>query len=261
LHRGGSSVQHFLSGERHALGDLTHRVHDLDSELANCAVLTNSDLSRGGDAADSLEETENRLMAEWLFDRTRPDPRFFLREALHESGIHRDYRYVLLDCPPRLTTACVNALAASDFVLIPVVPDAVSTRAVENLLRTLKQFRDTVLPELAILGVVPNMVRLLNEKPIQSHAAAIDDLKSLLPAVWDDPILVAKSVIKHDSKFGQLAAEMDASGKLKLAIANKEIQETFRSLAKELEKEMDRHASRHSPVVSAKSGARARSSR
>ena len=97
-------------------------------------------------------------MVEWLFDRHRPDPRFFLRQALHEPGL--GYGWCCSDCPPRLTTACVDALAASDFVLVPVVPDPVSTRAVENLLRTLQRFRDELCPELAVLGVVPNMVRL-----------------------------------------------------------------------------------------------------
>ena len=50
-------------------------------------------------------------MVEWLPARRRPDPRFFLREALHDPGL--DFGYVLLDCPPRLTTACVAALAAA----------------------------------------------------------------------------------------------------------------------------------------------------
>ena len=263
LHDAGKSVQHFLGATHHALGDLTRRVHDLDPELANCGVLTNSDWATGGAAADSLEETENRLMAEWLFDPSRPDPRFFLREALHGTGVGRAYSYVLLDCPPRLTTACVNALAASDFVLIPVLPDAVSTRAVENLLRTLKQLQESFLPDLAVLAVVPNMVKLLKGKPILSHAKSLDELRILLNSgtAWEDRIPIAKSVIKQDSEFGQSAAAMDASGNPRLAIANEKIGDAFRALARELEKEIDRHESRRSEPVPPKSGARARSGR
>ena len=169
LHKAGDSVQHFLAGNEHSLSDLVGKVRDLSPDVPNCSILTNSDNPAGSDAADSLEETENRLMAEWLFDRGRPDVRFFLRQALHHADVSEHFGYVLLDCPPRLTTACVNALAASDYVLIPVLPDAVSTYAVENLLRTLKGLRESLLPELAILAIVPNMVRIRLQEPIRAR--------------------------------------------------------------------------------------------
>lgn len=259
LHRGGLTAQRFLAGEAHGAAELNAKLKDLAPAVPHCSILTNSDARSGGPAADSLEETETRLMVEWLLDRRRPDPRFFLREALHDPGL--DFGYVLLDCPPRLTTACVAALAASDFVLIPVVPDPVSTRAVENLLRTLKRFRDGLCPELAVLGVVPNMVRLLKGEPIQDQTLALADLKPALAGGWDDPVPVFESGIKHDSAFGKSAAALDADGKVRLAVANPEIGAAFRALADELHKEIRRHASRRAATVSAKSGARARSGR
>jgi cellulose biosynthesis protein BcsQ len=259
LHRGGLTVQRFLAGDGHGPADLTAKAKDLAPDVPHCSVLTNSDARAGGQPADSLEETENRLMVEWLLDRTRPDPRFFLREALHGPGV--GYRYVLLDCPPRLTTACVNALAASDFVLIPVVPDPVSTRAAENLLRTLKRFRDELCPELAVLGVVPNMVRLINGEPIRDHADALAELKAAVLEVWDDPVPIFEACIKHDSAFGRSAAHIDADGKVRLAVSDSKIGPAFRALAKEVEKEIRRHASRRPAAVPAKPGARARSGR
>lgn len=260
LHRGGLTAQRFLAGDAHGAADLVGKVKDLAPAVPHCCVLTNSDARAGGPAADSLEETEARLMVEWLLDRRKPDPRFFLREALHDPGL--DYGYVLLDCPPRLTTACVNALAASDFVLIPVVPDPVSTRAVENLLRTLKRFRDELCPELAVLGVVPNMVRFNNQRqPIRDHADALADLKAAVSEVWDEPFPVFEAYIKHDSAFGKSAAALDADGTVRLAVSDPAIGAAFRALADELEKEIRRHASRRAAAVPAKPGARARSGR
>jgi cellulose biosynthesis protein BcsQ len=260
LHRGGLTIQRFLAGDDHGPASLTARVKDLGADVPNCWVLTNSDARAGGQPADSLEETENRLMIEWLLDRQRPDPRFFLREALH--GPELDYGYVFLDCPPRLTTACVNALAASDFVLIPVVPDPVSTRAVENLLRTLARFRDELCPELAVLGVVPNMVRFNNQgEPIRDHSDALSELKAAVAEVWDRPFPIFEACIKHDSAFGKSAAQIDADGKVRLAIADAKIGPAFLALGKELEKEIRRHASRRPAAVPAKPGARARSGR
>jgi cellulose biosynthesis protein BcsQ len=261
LHRAGMSVQHFLSGDRHSANELTRRLKDLAPDLPECAILTNSDSRSGSHGADGLEETESRLMIEWLFDRNRPDPRFFLREALHEPGIDDEYRYVFLDCPPRLTTACVSALAASDYVLIPVVPDPVSTRAVENLLTTLQGLRDKLCPELRVLAVVPNMVRLLNDEPIRGHADALADLKAALLERWDEPIRIVDANIRHDSAFGLAAAELDAERKLRLAIKNAKVSECFAALAKELEREIKNHESRRSAKVPAKSAAGARSGR
>jgi cellulose biosynthesis protein BcsQ len=256
LHRGGLTAQRFLAGESHGAADLVGKVKELAPAVPRCAILTNSDARAGGPAADSLEETETRLMVEWLLDRRRPDPRFFLREALHDPGL--DFGYVLLDCPPRLTTACVGALAASDFVLIPVVPDPVSTRAVENLLRTLRRFRDELCPELAVLGVVPNMVRLLKGEPIRDHAVALAELKPALATVWDEPVPVFESGIKHDAAFGKSAAALDADGTVRLAVSDPDIGAAFQALGHELEKEVRRHASRRAAAVPAKPGARAR---
>jgi cellulose biosynthesis protein BcsQ len=261
LHRGGLTVQRFLAGDNHGMADLAGKAKDLAPDLPHCWVLTNSDARSGGPAADSLEETENRLMVEWLLNPNRPDPRFLMREALHEPAPGCRFGYVLLDCPPRLTTACVNALAASDFVLIPVVPDPVSTRAAENLLRTVKRFRDELCPELTVLGVVPNMVRLLNGEPIRDHADALAELKAAVLEVWDEPIPIFDSCIKHDSAFGKAAAQMDTDGKVRLAVADPKIAPAFRALAKEIEKEIRRHASRRSATVPAKPAARARSGR
>jgi cellulose biosynthesis protein BcsQ len=256
LHRGGLSVQHFLGGERHAFADLWKMKHDLP---AKSAIVTNSDASVGAAAEGSLDETETRLMIEWLADRSKPDPRFFLREALHEPGVGRHVGYVFLDCPPRLTTACVNALAASDYVLIPVVPDAVSTHAAENLLRALGRFKSDLLPELTPLALVPNMVRLWKDAPIQSHKDALIELKNALAAVWPDPVPVTAAVIKHDTAFGQAAAALDTTGEVQLAIEDEDIRLAFKALARELEKEIDRHARRRTPSVPDQSPAGARS--
>jgi cellulose biosynthesis protein BcsQ len=261
LHKAGHSVQHFLNGATHEFADLKEKLKDFGPDLPNCSLLTNSHIRSEDDAPDSLEETENRLMAEWLFDRRRPDVRFFLRQALHDPKADGAYKYVLLDCPPRLTTACVNALAASDFVLIPTVPDSVSTHAVENLLYTLRQFRTELLPDLNVVGIVPNMVKFYRDDLVAAHESAMRQLRDGLTGVWMPPPPIFKSAIKHDSAFGISAAEIDAFGKLRLAIADEEIRDAFRALAKEIEKEIQHHASRRSPAVPAKPAARARSGR
>jgi cellulose biosynthesis protein BcsQ len=105
---------------------------------------------------DSLDLVESEEMAPWLLRISNDDVRFRLREALHAEAIRDDYDIILLDCPPRLSTASVNALAASDFVLIPVLPEPTSAEATPRLLNWIKKFQASFCPELAILGVVGN---------------------------------------------------------------------------------------------------------
>src|SRR5262245_41946837 len=110
--------------------------------MKNCSIVTNSDARDEKGVVNSLEETESRLLAEWTVQQDGRDIRLLLREALHAAEMSGKFDCVLLDCPPRLTTACINAVAASDYVLIPVVLDALSARSVPELLRSLQRLRE-----------------------------------------------------------------------------------------------------------------------
>jgi cellulose biosynthesis protein BcsQ len=144
LHLERRTLQHFLMGSSGNPQSLLFSAKEVP-DLTRCWLVTNSDpLAPNAPAQGDvgLEDVEMRLMAEWMFRQNGPDVRLRLRAALHEEALKdKGYGYVLIDCPPRLSTACINALAASDFFLIPVLPDAVSARAVPNLLRTLTRLR------------------------------------------------------------------------------------------------------------------------
>jgi cellulose biosynthesis protein BcsQ len=256
LHYRERSLQHFLAAPDHGPARLLRCAAQVGPGAPNCAIVTNSDTDPDEAAADTLEETENRLMAEWLVNRSGPDIRLFLRAALHGPTFDGPYQYVLLDCPPRLTTACVNALAASDFVLVPAIPDTVSTRAVDNLVRSLGRFKREVFPQLELLGVVPNMVAVRNGGPIRQHE---DELRRLreLGRVSDPgrlrtlPFPVFRSVIPDDNAFGRCSAGLRPGQALELAVSDDRVGETFRALADELEQEIRHHASRRTATVPA----------
>ena len=82
---------------------------------------------------EEFADLENRLMARWHAGLSGDDVRYRLRHALHTRDLREHYDVVLIDCPPRLTTGCVNALAASDYVLIPVLLEETSTEAVPRI--------------------------------------------------------------------------------------------------------------------------------
>lgn len=65
------------------------------------------------------------MLSEW-------HKRTLLTEWLDVVDIENNYDYVIFDCPPATKLVSQNAIAASDYFLIPVIPDAMSTRGVTH---------------------------------------------------------------------------------------------------------------------------------
>ncbi|MGL5114059.1 MAG: ParA family protein [Beijerinckiaceae bacterium] len=87
------------------------------------------------------------------------DRSYRLRNALRvlqsDGGDHFDY--VLIDCPPSLNLLTINALSASDAILVPLQCEFFALEGLSQLLRTVEQVRNTLNPTLTIHGVVLTM--------------------------------------------------------------------------------------------------------
>ncbi len=88
-----------------------------------------------------------------LIDADRREYR--LRDAL--IGARDRYRFVVLDCPPALDLLTLNALVASDTVLIPMQAEYFALEGVSELLDTIARIRDGLNPSLEVEGVVLTM--------------------------------------------------------------------------------------------------------
>ncbi|MCB0317523.1 MAG: ParA family protein [Bdellovibrionales bacterium] len=75
-----------------------------------------------------------------------------LRRAL--EGIHQDYDYVVIDCPPALGLLALNALAAVQQVIIPVQSEYLALHGVRQLLDTVDQVRGVYNQSLIVGGVL-----------------------------------------------------------------------------------------------------------
>ena len=78
-----------------------------------------------------------------------------LRHAL--KRVASNYDYVIIDCPPSLNMLTVNALVASDGVLIPMQCEYYALEGLSALNNTIKQIAKLINPKLKIEGILRTM--------------------------------------------------------------------------------------------------------
>ena len=82
------------------------------------------------------------------------------RERALEKAImpvRADYDFVLIDTPPSLGLLTINALVASDGVIVPVQCEYLSLRGLVQLENTLTMIRENLNPVVEIIGILPTM--------------------------------------------------------------------------------------------------------
>ena len=80
---------------------------------------------------------------------------FILKNSL--ETIRSQYDFILIDCPPSLGLLTLNALAASDGVLIPLQCEYYALEGLGQLLHTYQLIREKLNPSLEISGVILTM--------------------------------------------------------------------------------------------------------
>jgi len=78
-----------------------------------------------------------------------------LEKAL--APVKEDYNYILIDTPPSLGLLTINALVASEGVIVPVQCEYLSLRGLVQLENTLTMIRENLNPAVGIQGILPTM--------------------------------------------------------------------------------------------------------
>jgi chromosome partitioning protein len=89
-----------------------------------------------------------------------PDRELRLRNAL--EPLREMYDFILIDCPPSLGILTVNALAAADYVLVPLDPSFFAVDGMRQLEATLSLIRRNLEQDVKLLGAVLTMVERRN---------------------------------------------------------------------------------------------------
>jgi len=99
------------------------------------------------------------------------DKEIILKKRLKE--LNQEYDYIIIDTPPTLGLITVNALSASDSVIIPVQTEYFALEGLAQLLQTIKLVQRTKNPSLKIKGVLPTMY----DKKTNLARQVLEDIK------------------------------------------------------------------------------------
>ena len=73
------------------------------------------------------------------------------------DSVKDEFDYVFIDCPPSLGLLTMNALVASDSILIPIQCEYYALEGVTKLLETMKMVKKRLNPQLSVFGVLMTM--------------------------------------------------------------------------------------------------------
>jgi chromosome partitioning protein len=114
-----------------------------------------------------------------------------LEKALRE--VENDYDFVCIDTPPSLGLLTINALTASNKVIVPVQCEYLSMRGLVQLQNTLEMIKENLNPGVEIEGILPTM---LDSRTVHAKEAV-----EILEENFGE--LVFKSRIRKTVKFAE----------------------------------------------------------
>jgi len=85
-----------------------------------------------------------------------PGRELTLKQSL--QGLRQRYELVILDCPPSLSLVTVNALVASDALIVPVPPQHLAVEALTSVLASADRVRTRISSKGRLLGILLTMV-------------------------------------------------------------------------------------------------------
>lgn len=89
------------------------------------------------------------------FNDQSKDYKLILKNKISE--IVDDYDFIIIDSPPALGSITINALSASDSVIIPIQCEFYALEGLAQILNTVKIIKKTINPKLNIKGFLPTM--------------------------------------------------------------------------------------------------------
>ena len=144
---------------------------------------------------------------------------YILKKEL--DWVKDQYDYILIDCPPSLSTLTVNALTASDSVLVPIQCEYYALEGLSQLIHTINLIKERLNNGISIEGVVFTMY----DSRTNLSAQVVENVKANFAYHVFDTVIPRNTRLAEAPSFGMpiLTYDPKATGS-----------DAYRSLAKEL---------------------------
>ena len=179
-------------------------------------------------AREHLELVEFERQSRF-FVNPEQEARFLVQKALHVPEIFQRFDYVLFDCPPRMSTACINALTCSDHVVVPSTLSQLDIEAVPRTLKWLDELHSVVRAK--FLCVVITRARMRAGSLVAFERAQMDRLVEFIKAHQPGEGFVLPCMVPESPKIHQLSADGKA-----VALHSPEGRAWFGAIADEIER-------------------------
>ncbi|MFN3021497.1 MULTISPECIES: ParA family protein [Soonwooa] len=137
----------------------------------------------------------------------RENREYMMRKAL--ESVKKDYDYIIIDCAPSLGLITINALTASDSVIIPIQCEYFALEGLGKLLNTIKNVQKIHNPNLDIEGLLLTMydsrLRLSNQ--------VVEEVNSHFPEMVFETIISRNVRLSEAPSFGESILKYDAESK------------------------------------------------
>lgn len=222
--------------------NLTDHADDLDSRIENLFAAENGRCSindvvmpirhpklssaRFGLApcGYKFSQIESQKLVAWLMQELPADPRYILPKFLYAPHLRERYDVVVIDAPPRLSLGAINALAASQTIIIPTLPDKMSAEAVRNFISSVSALRRLLNPALQNAFVAINGTRQTDE--LVGYEVGVEaDVRDAMRD-WEGVGRVLETLIPRRALFGNALANRS------LALFEKDDRGTHQALTK-----------------------------
>lgn len=119
------------------------------------------------------------------------------------------YHFIVIDCPPSLGLVTLNALTASDSLLVPIQCEYYALEGLSQLITTVRQVKRLYNPKIEIEGVLFTMF----DARLNLTMQVVDEVKKFFPEKVYKAVIPRNVRLSEAPSFGQPVAYYDRSSR------------------------------------------------
>jgi len=127
-----------------------------------------------------------------------------LRRSITNS-LREDYDFIIIDCPPALGILTINALTASEYVIIPMQPEVYALYGINLLLSTIEEIQDEANPKLSLMGVLITM----HDGRLRIHKEMTEQINHFFKGKIFNTVIKTNTTLKEAQSNNQSVFEYD----------------------------------------------------